>query len=591
VHLFTTTAPLKRLLSLSFTLALFLSCAAGPAHAQQQDVARDAPPVQQHDDPLPTRFGDGSGEYGQLLSGLGRLIMEAQSIEYLGGRERRVNVGWLRDEVHALKGAKYFAPSVRDFVELFLMRQTEAGFYYDYVYPLTSRIASRLNFFDSMYWHVYPQEGIQMHRLPIEADVEYLAVKGTQHIWQATGDTSFVEKWLPSLEQGLRYTTGDTLRWSTEHQLVKRGYTIDTWDFRQITLDGRTPVTPQEWAQQKGDPSRAHMDIDAQTPMGIFHGDNSGVYEAERLLAGMHRALGHDAAARAWNHEAAALRARANELLWEGDYYQQFVPVDSLPDWYPNDFPDRLSLSNTYDINRGLPTQAMSADIIQTYRDLRSDSTFAAWYTLHPAVKPYFGGHEPGTYVNGGLTTVVAGELAKAAFQHGFEQYGAQILRRAYDLMQRHDGKLPVMLKRDGSADSGAPDNWGQAALVSALTEGLAGVVDEGTLFERAEVSPRWTAAGIDEVENVTVAYGPSGAEVQYDVRHDASGDQITLALRGDAERYDVRLLLPEGADASGASATVNGENASSRIETVRESHYLVVEGVPGGATTVRARW
>ena len=538
-----------------------------------------------------TRFGEGAGAYGQLLSRLGALITDAQYTRRLGRRERRINVPWIRDEVHVLKGAKYFTPSVRDVVELFLARQTEEGLFYDYVFPVERRLSSRLNFFDPRYWQVYPGEETQMHRLPVEADVEYLMVKGAHHVWQATGDTTLVEKWLPSLEAGLHYTTGDPLRWSNEHQLVKRAYTIDTWDFRQVSLDGETLVRPTAWTERFGDPSRAFMDIGPQTPMGIFHGDNSGLYQAERLVATMHRALGHDAMARSWNHKAAALRARANERLWAGDYYQQFVPIDPLPPYYNDGFTEAMSLSNTYDINRGLPTQDMAADIIQTYRSLESDSVFAPWYTLYPAVQPHFAGYEPGTYVNGGLTTIVAGELAKAAFQHGFEEYGAQTLRRAWDLMQRHDGKLPVMLRPDGSADSGAPDNWGQAALVSALVEGLAGVVDRATLFRHAEVSPRWTAAGIDEVRNVRVAYGPSNVHVAYDFRHDAASETITLALRGDAERYDVRLLLPESAG-DDAEATVNGHATDARVEQVRPgSRYLVVEDVPGGQQTVRTRY
>ena len=287
-----------------------------------------------------TRFGEGAGAYGQLLSRLGALITDAQYTRRLGGRERRINVPWIRDEVHVLKGAKYFTPSVRDVVELFVARQTEEGLFYDYVFPVERRLSSRLNFFDPRYWQVYPGEETQMHRLPVEADVEYLMVKGAHHVWQATGDTTLVEKWLPSLEAGLHYTTGDPLRWSNEHQLVKRAYTIDTWDFRQVSLDGETLVRPTAWTERFGDPSRALMDIGPQTPMGIFHGDNSGLYQAGRLVATMHRALGHDAMARSWNHKAAALRARANERLWAGDYYwtvtgdfvmfEEFVPSSHL---------------------------------------------------------------------------------------------------------------------------------------------------------------------------------------------------------------------------------------------------------------------
>ncbi len=49
------------------------------------------------------------------------------------------------------------------------------------------------------------------------------------------------------------------------------------------------------------------------------------------------------------------------------------------------------------------------------------------------------GGGEFGElFVNGGVNTIVAGELAKAAFQHGFEEYGVDILRRLRLLVQKH---------------------------------------------------------------------------------------------------------------------------------------------------------
>ena len=35
-----------------------------------------------------------------------------------------------------------------------------------------------------------------------------------------------------------------------------------------------------------------------------------------------------------------------------------------------------------------------------------------------------------GEYMNMGVTPIVAGELAHGAFEHGFEDYGVDILRR-----------------------------------------------------------------------------------------------------------------------------------------------------------------
>ena len=44
--------------------------------------------------------------------------------------------------------------------------------------------------------------------------------------------------------------------------------------------------------------------------------------------------------------------------------------------------------------------------------------------------------------MNGGVTSIVAGELAHGAFEHGFEAYGADILTRLLDLSEKTGGFL-----------------------------------------------------------------------------------------------------------------------------------------------------
>ena len=51
-----------------------------------------------------------------------------------------------------------------------------------------------------------------------------------------------------------------------------------------------------------------------------------------------------------------------------------------------------------------------------------------------------------------------------------------------------------------GAISYGIPDNWGAAAVVYALVEGLAGVKDNGVAFDRALLSPRWSASEVNEV-------------------------------------------------------------------------------------------
>ena len=154
-----------------------------------------------------------------------------------------------------------------------------------------------------------------------------------------------------------------------------------------------------------------------------------------------------------------------------------------------------LSLSNTYDINRGLPTHSMAVSIIDTYRELREQTgSFAEWFSIHPCY-PRFERYEAGSYINGGIASFVAGELAHAAFQHGREAYGADILRRIAQKVTE-DKALYFLYDKDGRNQGGGPSGWGAAALIYALTGGLAGVRDEGCCFERVTIAPRWAATG-----------------------------------------------------------------------------------------------
>ena len=164
-----------------------------------------------------------------------------------------------------------------------------------------------------------------------------------------------------------------------------------------------------------------------------------------------------------------------------------------MPSYLKMDQKNTLSLSNPYDINRGLPTEEMAQSIIETYRELKgknAENAFAEWFGVYPPVEPSFADYLPGSYMNGGVNTIVGGELAKAAFQHGYEEYGLDIIRRMIQLNQKHGDKLPVSYTPDGKVDAGIPDNWGQAAVFSAMVEGLAGVVDKSNLFSNVELSP-----------------------------------------------------------------------------------------------------
>ena len=455
--------------------------------------------------------------------------------------------------------------------------QTAEGLYFDYYFPISSRVNHRMNLFEKRYWRIFPNDSLQKHRLPVEADLEYLMVEGAYNVWQATGDNEYIRKWIKDLEEGMYYAMSDPLRWSKKHQLVKRGYTLDTWDFMQL------PTSRQEYTKQGKDVQEGIFDIDETTPMGIMHGDNSGMYAACNQLSKMFAAIGDSARSTAWLHQAQVFRARTNSLCWNGSYYAHFVPDDPVPSYLKMDQQKTLSLSNPYDINRGLPTHEMAVSILKTYQRLREKNemnSFAEWFGVYPAVQPHFADYLPGSYMNGGVNTIVGGELAKAALVHGMEEYGVDILNRMLDLMRTHRGKLPVSYKPDGTVDEGIPDNWGQAAVLSALIEGLAGVVDQSDRFKQVEISPRWISARKNNV-NIVVSYAASGNFVKYHFQHLESKRKIRMMISGSPDNYFVRMLLPK--NATTATATVDGKKVNTGVEKIENSYYAVVRDVPAG--------
>jgi len=289
-----------------------------------------------------------------------------------------------------------------------------------------------------------------------------------------------------------------------------------------------------------------------------------------------------------WKRWAEHFRTKTNALCWNGKYYAHFVEDDPQPPYLKMDQKNSLSLSNPYDINRGLPTEEMAQSIISVYQNLKtsnSKNSFAEWYGIYPAVEPHFADYKPGSYMNGGVNTIVAGELAKAAFQHGFESYGIDILRRLMDLMQKHNKHLPVAYTPEGKVDEGIPDNWGQAAVYSAMIEGLAGVVDKGNQFSEVELSPRWMFADKADAK-VSVHYGPTKVQLIYTFHHDVGTKEMTLNAEGPMKKTNIRLPIP--ANSSPTKVVVNGKGSKFSLEKVRNTSYVVVDGITGDSLNVK---
>ena len=103
----------------------------------------------------------------------------------------------------------------------------------------------------------------------------------------------------------------------------------------------------------------------------------------------------------------------------------------------------------------------------------------------------------------------------------------------------------PVYFPPD-AVSFGIPDNWGAAAVVYALIEGLAGVKDLGTAYDEAMLAPRWPAAGVMAAA-ATVTYPASGGYVAYRYRHDPAGRTLKLTVTACGRSCRCHVLLPAG--------------------------------------------
>lgn len=705
-----------------------------------------------------------------------------QGVIRYGDRLYRFFVAWLRDHVHVLKGMKYFAAQLKDGIDLYRASQRADGMIWDNVYLRSGPNYWDVRFADGDFIQPFADGSAEWKRIPVEADVEYLFVEGLYRTWQASGDDGWMAASLPAAMRALDYCVTDRYRWSERYQLLKRGYTIDTWDF-QNEFD----------AVVAGDAMRVDPE---RTRFGVMFGDNTGYAQSCAWLAEMLDRAGRPDDARRYRERGAAIRERLDALSWNGRYFTHHVREDPAPAIDLGvDEASQVSLSNAYSLNRGLRHDQCAA-IIRTYQAIQADlppGSPGEWYTIYPPFGRGYGDHnERWQYMNGGVTPIVAGELAHGALEHGFERYGVDILRRLQALGKAHGGVfhstytgaqpepparaftpldlaalanidvrgagapgvpgwtgegtndlgalpggaqhwagVPFLLpdpftngrraalglrRQTGYADSiavpvgqqagsiyllhcvsqtgaggvggtltlhyadggawseyivrgvnvsgwwfpeapaphgqrrvevawrgsnahcpdvglvayaldnphperpierielraaedgsfwavlaltlspqpaffppspisyGIPDNWGAAAVVYALVEGLAGVVDRSVMFERAMLAPRWPAATVDAA-TVTITYPESAGYVAYRYRHDPARRTIALELTGSGSRCDCHVLLPPEATGTEAVA-VDGAAVDFGTALLESSRYadFVVE-LPGPRT------
>lgn len=484
---------------------------------------------------------------GLFLDALRNNIFADRSLVFIDGKILMTDKNWIRDHVHVMKAMRHWEYDIKSFLDFIIETQREDGQFYELIKQVDDE---HWRFVNEDCYIMYPDDNLSLVRLELETDIEYLVVEGAMYLYKTTGDDEWLKKVLPKLEKGINYITSDQKRWDSERGLVKRPFTIDTWDF--------TP-SPESGCNRR---------IAENEKMSIMHGDNSGVYQAMNQLAWFHRRLGQEEAAQNWEKRAEVLRNNMLKYLWNGKFFLHQLHINHTG--LDEKESERLSLSNTYDINRGLTNLEQSRSIIKEYMDRKNTTNkFAEWFSIDPAYET-FGKYQDGQYVNGALSPFTAGELAKAAFNNGYEEYGWDIIQRFMKLVER-DGTAYFLYYPDSTPQpEGGPSAWGSAAFISAVDEGLAGIVDDGINYDKISFSPRFPVTYYNELRYLT---GYEATQTLVDIRYILKDKGMRYDVYSPAKEISAHILLPK--DKNCSKLLVNGNETVFATKTVGESIYI----------------
>lgn len=525
--------------------------------------------------PSLTHISTGRPEFDELYPRIEAFLkqdtmdMEVDGVPVHGYRSPDCPAIWLRDHSDMMRGFRHFEKDMTSTVTHFAETQAKNGRIFDFFtdQPLATP-TEREN------WVKYV-------RVPVEADVEYRYLKAAYLAWQTTGEDAWIQDLLPSLEAALNYIFTHPWRWDPERKLVKRPYTIDSWDFAYT-------AGKHDWLQ---------FQINDDTFWGIMHGDNSGYYEACILLARIFAHFGQEDKAADWRRFAQGLKDRMNQYCWNGDFYTHFVKITEIK--IPGlDEASQLSFSNAMNINRGVTSLDQAQSILQEYQNRKSSTgSFAEWFSIHPGFPDGVFGEEkmvPGAYCNGGIMPLVGGELARAYLENGFEKTGAETLRQYHSMIKKKD-ETYLWYFPDGTAssvenstspDAMPTDGWGSSSMLHGFMEGLVGIQDQGRMLDTVRLCPRWSAAGITSAE-CSMGYEASGAQFAYQYEETANG--INLEIEAAQSDIQLHLLLPDGANVQ--DLQIQGNPIDFSNSTVGSSSYIDCQLSAKSGTDVKIKF
>jgi hypothetical protein len=384
-------------------------------------------------DLVPVTEIDDNGKSKELFEILRKGLYDEAGEVTFNGKLYHYYVPWVLDNNNVMTGIQYFLPYGNEFTDLMRIVQRQDGMIWSFVntgdgFHYYETAYSSINFFMKYYdaWFV---------RQPVENHPEYNYVNMFYKHWKASGENEWMKGTLESAARALDYCVTDSIRWSKRFQLLKRPYCIDSWDFQ--VDDEYTPYAPI---------SPTMVVVPGQTKYGVFFGDNTGYIEACMQLAEMYEYAGQ-------TDKAVKYRTRADEILnhliklsWNGRYFTHFIDEDpAVKRNLGVDEKSQIAQGNAYSINRRLPHE-INVAIIKTYLELKNNlppGSPGEWYSIYPPFERGFGLHDAKwQYMNGGVAGHAMGELARGAYENGYENYASDIMDRMLVLAKKHGDKL-----------------------------------------------------------------------------------------------------------------------------------------------------
>jgi len=333
-----------------------------------------------------TQIADNTGYYTEMFemfhTSMNPSKEDGSSVSW-NGKTYRYFVPWMLDHCHNMKGQKYFLGYGAEFVDLMRANQREDGMIYSFVqYMKNADYFLTRDKFSGYSQRIGDRVFV---RQPTENHPEYIYVNTIYQCWKSAGDDAWMQQTLPSAMKALDYTLHDPARWSKRFQLLKRVYTIDSWDF----------AVEDEYLPNIGLTNSMIIDPE-KSKFGVFFGDNTGYIAACFELAEMLERAGQKTAARQYRERGQEIKERLDKLAWNGRFYTHFIDED--PTVKRNlgvDERSQIAQSNAYSLNRPL-LPAQSKAIVETYLDLKNHLPLGSpgeWYAIYPPFQRGFGTH------------------------------------------------------------------------------------------------------------------------------------------------------------------------------------------------------